>query len=489
MEWDNHVIGWVALRSWSQNVWNVWLLDENDNRVWVQAPLPTDWDSLYSKDINTTLSSTWGFSWAITDLFDSVSTTITDATATNPKELTIVLKRPMDSWAIKICTDTWDFSNVTIILKDASWTVKATIDDSANNTKYTSKEYVTTPTWFCTMVVQFHTADAVTLGFMLVFKAIHTHSQLMALKPDWTSTFIDATNWWNLKMSLEELESWISVNSNSQLRVTRYSSAWVEVCLLSDDPQLAVAYWSKPLLSKTSAVNKFWNAPDFDTWDGEITIWDGAEDWAAFELMNYVYSTTADIDSISSGNAWDTQDIEVQGLDTNWDLVVQTITLTWQTRAALTTSLKRVFRAKNVWSVDLIWHVVVYKNWTLSWWIPVTNADIRAVIHPENNQTEMAIYTIPTWKTWYIRRIYANSSWWSRTTKYITRIKARPDWQVFQLKYKGAFDDDAQLEKPYEVLLWPFTAMTDIEMTTEITAAWVTAANVIWGFDILLVDD
>ena len=294
---------------------------------------------------------------------------------------------------------------------------------------------------------------------------------------------------WSQKTEISSLAAWISTNSNTQLNVTSYDKTWVAVCDMLDWPNVTCAAWRKPLISEVAKVNKFGNAPDFDTWDWEVTVWDWTEDTHTWQLMNYVYSATADIDSISSENAGDTVDMEIQGIDTNWDLVVQTITLTWQTRAALTTSLKRVFRAKNVWSTNLVWHVFIYVNWATTWWVPDTNADIRAVTHPENNQTEMAIYTIPTWKTWYIRQIYANSSWGSRATKYIIRVKTRPAWQVFQLKYKWAFDDDSQLEKSYEVLLWGFSAMTDIEMTAEITASWVTAANVIWWFDIILVDN
>jgi hypothetical protein len=94
----------------------------------------------------------------------------------------------------------------------------------------------------------------------------------------------------------------------------------------------------------SSFVHKFGNAPDFDTGDGEVTIWDGAEDNTAWEQMVYQYSSIADIDSISSSDNADTQTIEIEGLDTNFNLVTQTATLTGQTRKALSTSLIRVFR-------------------------------------------------------------------------------------------------------------------------------------------------
>ena len=44
------------------------------------------------------------------------------------------------------------------------------------------------------MVIEFYTADTVTVSFISVNKSIHTHAQIQALKPDGTTTFIDATN-------------------------------------------------------------------------------------------------------------------------------------------------------------------------------------------------------------------------------------------------------------------------------------------------------
>ena len=89
--------------------------------------------------------------------------------------------------------------------------------------------------------------------------------------------------------------------------------------------------------------HKFGLAPDFDTEDNAVDVWDGAND-GLHNLMTHTYSTTADIDSLSSSNNGDTQTIVVEGLDTNWNYVTQTLTLTGNTRKALSTDLIRVFR-------------------------------------------------------------------------------------------------------------------------------------------------
>ena len=82
---------------------------------------------------------------------------------------------------------------------------------------------------------------------------------------------------------------------------------------------------SKGNISGSTYVHKFGQAPDFDTGDGEVNMWDGADDGNS-NLMTYTYSSTADIDRISSSDNGDTQDIEIQGLDTSGNLTIQTIT-------------------------------------------------------------------------------------------------------------------------------------------------------------------
>jgi hypothetical protein len=169
----------------------------------VQAPIPVDGDSVYAKDVDTVNSDIGDFSGAISDLFDDRTSTVT--TSVDNPSLTVALERPISNKAITIITSSGDFSNVTIVAKNAAGTVLETIDDSANNTKYTSHTYYFTDIdkW-CVLDISFTTTDDVTLSFLDIYKSVHVDAHLHALKPDGTVTAIDATAGGNLKVSIEE---------------------------------------------------------------------------------------------------------------------------------------------------------------------------------------------------------------------------------------------------------------------------------------------
>lgn len=238
----------------------------------------------------------------------------------------------------------------------------------------------------------------------------------------------------------------------------------------------------------TSNTNKFGNAPDFDTGDGEVDITDLADDSQPWQQMTYTFSSSADIDRISSSDNGDTVDIEIQGLDTNWDLVTQTITLTGQTAVALSTSLIRIFRMKNVGATDLAGTVFCFVNVATTGGVPNTPANIRAAIDNGNNQTEMAIYAIPRLTRGAIGEIYASTAGGSRSTNYIIKLYIRPFGGVFQLKHRRAINDDKDLEKVFSA---PEIAQakSDIKMTVETESTAITGSSVSAGFDIVLVDD
>ena len=241
----------------------------------------------------------------------------------------------------------------------------------------------------------------------------------------------------------------------------------------------------------TTYVHKFGEAPLFDTADGEVTVWDGAEKGTAWELFNYVYSTTADIDSLSSSDAGDTHEILIEGLDASYNEVSQTIVLNGQTRVPLTTNLIRVFRAYNDNGIDLAGHVFVYVNGALTLGVPTIKADIRIVIDPDNQQTEMALYTVPAGKTAYMRSFYIATTGGSKLSGYAFRIISRIFGKIFRTKHTLGLSEISPTPYQHEyVEPQIFTEKTDIEMkVTSIASPAAIGNSVSAGFDLVLVDN
>jgi len=124
------------------------------------------------------------------------------------------------------------------------------------------------------------------------------------------------------------------------------------------------------------------------------------------------YSTSADIDSISSSDAGDTHDITIEGLDINHNPVVaQTVTLNGQNRVAIPIPLFRIQRIYNATSTATDGVIWVYVNTALSSGKPIDLTKIRKSIHRtggsagstvSNEISTSSCYTIPAGKTGYI---------------------------------------------------------------------------------------
>lgn len=242
-------------------------------------------------------------------------------------------------------------------------------------------------------------------------------------------------------------------------------------------------------------VHKFGYAPDFDYGDGEVTVWDGSDD-GGINQMTYQYSTTAIIDSISSSSTADTMDIQLQGLDANFDLVTQNVTLNGQTRVALGTNLIRIFRMKNNGTVDLVGNAYVYENTALTGGVPNDRTKIRSLINNGNNQTLMAVYTVPQDKVGYLRDWYASTAGSSKDSQYIIRLWARSYneglgvYNAWQLKHITSISDvgTSYVQHKYEEPE-TFIGKVDIRMTVEATAVGASGASISAGFDVVLVNN
>jgi len=419
-----------------------------------QYPVSVDGDSVYAKDISNDIHTDIGtFTGDIFSLVNDYDVEITDVTATNPKTFTIQFNRPISSDRIGMGSGTGDFSNVKILMKDLSGTVRVTVDDSANNTKYTSNVYVFPPNVFIEMVVEFHTTDPVKLNGLFMPKTTQTISQIQGLKPTGTLGNVGVTEDGNLKTTDAE-------------------------------NGLAIA---KGNVTGTSFIHKFGNAPSIDTVDGFVDIWDGVDSTLdTGKIASYTFSTTDDIDTVSSSDNGDTQDIEIQGLDVNWDIVTQVKTLTGQTKVSLDTPLIRVFRMQNIDSTDIAGAVYCYVDGDISAGVPDTATDVRAIINNGNNQTLMSIYSIPRGKTGYARSFYAAMAT-KKTSSSIINLKSRVFGSVFRLKNVSSLNT-AGTSRFQHTFVEPsvLTAKTDIIMSADTDTNDVAVGS---GFDIVLVDD
>lgn len=151
----------------------------------------------------------------------------------------------------------------------------------------------------------------------------------------------------------------------------------------------------------------------------------------------YTYTTTAQVMHCSSDAAGDTQMIEIQGLDANWNYQVESIKLAGLTETPIGTALwMRVFRIRNLGTTDFAGTVYVYEDDTVTLGVPQTATKIRAIVENGNNQTQMALFTIPADHTGYITRAYGSSS----STKLITQgLFVREPGGVFQIKHLKQF--------------------------------------------------
>lgn len=137
------------------------------------------------------------------------------------------------------------------------------------------------------------------------------------------------------------------------------------------------------LIDGVSAINKFGHNDDVMD-DIREDIWDGGS--------AYTFTTTTDITHIRQvvdQAAMRGQIVEIQGLDSNWDLLIQTVVLdgtNTSTPVIIDTPLRRVFRMK------ILANVVGNQNIELR----NVGGDITySIIQAGNNQTLMAIYCVP----------------------------------------------------------------------------------------------
>lgn len=224
-----------------------------------------------------------------------------------------------------------------------------------------------------------------------------------------------------------------------------------------------------------SCINKFGRNPNIAI-GVEEEIWDGsvAYTFPATALMTKL-NTTADIVGMRG------ETVEIQGLDGNWELVTQNAVLdasNTTTLVTLETPLIRCFRMKFMSSV------VGSSSITL-----VNDGDtaLYANIEPGNNQTQMAIYTVPKYHVAYLTNYYAHVNPGTNLDPTSMPISLwatdNANGHARQLKHVVGLVSGGVQHNFYPYLR--FTQQTDIFMSAQPVGK---AADVTAGFDLVIVD-
>jgi len=229
-----------------------------------------------------------------------------------------------------------------------------------------------------------------------------------------------------------------------------------------------------------STVDKFGFNPAIAPDTDPETVWEGGG--------IYIYSATADILSVASNDDTDTQDLKVQGIGADGREVIQTVPLEGNTRVALLYPLYRVYRMQNEGTTKFAGTVFCY---TGTGTVPsVGDAEVRAIIDDGNNQTLMAVYTVPLGKVGFLHRGEVGCSFTAgpNATEYANvDYRSRRYGKIFKIKKRiSLITTGASVFQDKRSFPDPIPALTDIEICVQS----VSEAMGVWAtLDMLIVDE
>lgn len=235
---------------------------------------------------------------------------------------------------------------------------------------------------------------------------------------------------------------------------------------------------SKGDIPGTSHINKFGANSDI-TKDTTEDVWDGGATYT-FPKVADITHMHQDVDqpTLRGGK------IELQGLDANWDAITQIALLDptdTSNIVAIPTPMIRIFRMK------------VMEDVVSSSDIHVDNAGDTihyAIMTAGNNQTLMAIYTVPRGKTAYLTHYYCTVIDATNKTPTSTVFKLwaadRFNGYEFQLKHAVGIPSRGNMTEHKFMPYGGAGQMTDIKITAHPADE---NANVASGFGLILIDD
>jgi len=222
-------------------------------------------------------------------------------------------------------------------------------------------------------------------------------------------------------------------------------------------------------------VKKFGNNPSISS--ETETIWDGG---GMYEYLQngQILSVASESgnDSISGSGA---RTVEVQGLDNEFYELSQTVELDGQNPVELQESMSRVFRVRVLTAGSSAFNEgnINVGFGSFSSGVP---SNLLASVQSEKNQTQMALYTVPSGKVAFLCDYYNNVGE-GKTAQ--VESYARSQGGVFQLKrIVNGFENSFFFPNSFPFF---FDEKTDIEIRANSSSA---GASVSAGFDMMIVE-
>lgn len=229
---------------------------------------------------------------------------------------------------------------------------------------------------------------------------------------------------------------------------------------------------SDSILSRAKAsIHKFGSngaVPNQVSIDSPVTVWDFQTNYS-FPLDSGQELFIQSASSLDVG-----QEISVIGLDENFNSKEVIINLNGSNQVSLSGLWTRVFRMYNSGSTELNGDINIFD----------VDGDVFAYLLPENNQTLMALYTIPAEYTGYLMKFHCSAQNTSASSiNYTIHLKTREFGKVFRTRKIISFSTDQSDE---ETLLFPLELPPKTDIIFQIVGADGQDGAVNADFDIAL---
>lgn len=183
-------------------------------------PMPVNTGQLYQSDINLEHSDMGTFSGTPIDLVDDRWSPITDTTANNPKIITIEFERALQTSIIGITTETGSFSNTVIKYGLTTFPDQTLVDESADATLKTTLVAPSVPITLTRIVLEFHTANTITLTHLDMSKDDGVIAQIQGIDPDGELLTVGTSRIGNLNVGIQEYGDTSAVDAFARLRIS-----------------------------------------------------------------------------------------------------------------------------------------------------------------------------------------------------------------------------------------------------------------------------